>query len=70
MTIKMKLSGQTSFFINILFNVNIILGEFNGGTVNYPKYPVFFEEQNVGFSTQIHKVTLTNNWIKKRDDIM
>ena len=29
-----------------------------------PKYPVFFKEQNAGFSTQIHRVT--NNWFKKR----
>ena len=35
-------------------------------TVNYPKIPGFFNEQNAGFSAQIHSVTLTKTWFKKR----
>ena len=31
-----------------------------------PKKPGFFKEQNAGFSAQIHRVTLTKTWIKKK----
>ena len=52
-------------------NINIEYKHFEkGGTVNYPKNPVFSKEQNAGFSTQIHRVTLTKSWFfKKRHDM-
>ena len=37
-------------------------GEFP--TMNYPKYPVFFKEQNTGFGVKIPR--MTNNWFLKK----
>ena len=31
--------------------------KYPAATVNYPKYPVFFKEQNGGFGSQIQRVT-------------
>ena len=36
------------------------------GAINYSKKPGLFKEQNTGFSAQIHSVTLTKTWFKKR----
>ena len=37
-----------------------------GDTMNYSKKPGFFKEQNVGFSAQIYRVTMTKTWFKKK----